>query len=97
MASIQKRPNGKYRARYRDADGKEHARHFALKRDAQAWLDEKTASIVTGQYVDPKASAVAWAAWTTRATVPPNPIMVPTAAAEKLAGGGRRRELMRRS
>ena len=64
MASIQKRPNGKYRARYRDADGKEHARHFALKRDAQAWLDEKTASIVTGQYVDPKASAVAWAAWT---------------------------------
>jgi len=54
MASIQKRPNGKYRARYRDADGKEHA----------AWLDEKTASIVTGQYVDPKASAVSWAAWT---------------------------------
>lgn len=64
MASIQKRDNGKYRARYRDADGKEHAKHFALKRDAQAWLDEKTASIVTGQYVDPKAGAALWDAWT---------------------------------
>jgi integrase len=64
MASIQKRPNGKYRARYRDAAGKEHARHFELKREAQTWLDEKVASIVTGQYVDPKAGAVSWAVWT---------------------------------
>lgn len=55
MANVQKRPNGKYRARYRDAGGREHARHFDLKKDAQRWLNEVTASIVTGQYVDPKA------------------------------------------
>lgn len=55
MASIRKRPNGMYRARYRDAAGKEHARHFARKLDAQRWLDEVTASIVTGQYADPRA------------------------------------------
>lgn len=55
MASIKKRPDGKWRARYRDADGKEHARHFDKKIDGQRWLDEVTASILTGQYVDPRA------------------------------------------
>lgn len=29
--NIQKRPNGKWRARYRDDAGKEHARHFERK------------------------------------------------------------------
>lgn len=55
MASIQKRPNGKYRARYRDVSGKEHAKHFDRKTDAQRWLDEQTAGLVTGQWADPKA------------------------------------------
>ena len=54
MASIKKRADGKYRARYRDGAGKEHARHFERKVDAQRWLDEVTASMVTGQYVDPR-------------------------------------------
>lgn len=56
MASVKQRPDGVWRARYRDNAGKEHARHFKLKRDAQRWLDEVTASVVTGQYVDPKAA-----------------------------------------
>ncbi|MFF5333068.1 tyrosine-type recombinase/integrase [Streptomyces sp. NPDC013181] len=56
MANIQKRPNGKWRARYRDLDGKEHARHFDRKIDAQRWLDEVTTSVVTGQYVDPRST-----------------------------------------
>ncbi|MGN8245274.1 tyrosine-type recombinase/integrase [Cellulomonas soli] len=58
MASIQKRPDGRWRARYRDDAGKEHARHFARKVDGQRWLDEVTASVVTGQYVDPKAGKI---------------------------------------
>jgi len=58
MASIKKRPNGKWRARYRDEAGKEHARHFDRKTDAQRWLDEVTASVVTGHYVDPRAGRV---------------------------------------
>ncbi|MBD0740553.1 tyrosine-type recombinase/integrase [Streptomyces sp. CBMA29] len=56
MANIQKRPNGKWRARYRDPNGKEHSRHFDRKVDAQRWLDEVTASVLTGQYVDPKSA-----------------------------------------
>lgn len=58
MASIGKRPDGKWRARYRDSGGREHARHFTRKVDAQRWLDEVTASVVTGQYVDPKAGRI---------------------------------------
>lgn len=55
MASIKKRPDGRHRARYRDAAGREHSKHFARKVDAQRWLDETTAAIVTGRYIDPKA------------------------------------------
>ncbi|KQY58889.1 integrase [Aeromicrobium sp. Root495] len=53
--SIAKRPNNRWRARYRDDAGKEHAKHFDRKVDAQRWLDEVTTSIVSGQYVDPNA------------------------------------------
>jgi integrase len=58
MSSIKKRGDGKWRARFRDEAGREHARHFARKTDAQRWLDEVTTSIVSGTYVDPKAGQV---------------------------------------
>jgi integrase len=53
MANIQKRPDGRWRARYRDSHGEEHARHFARKVDAQSWLDSITTAVQTGAYVDP--------------------------------------------
>lgn len=53
--SIAKRTDGQWRARFRDAAGREHSKHFDRKVDAQRWLDETTAAVVTGQYVDPKA------------------------------------------
>jgi hypothetical protein len=53
-------PDGKWRARYRDDVGRQHSRHFARKVDAQRWLDEMTASVVTGQYVDPKVGRIAF-------------------------------------
>lgn len=56
MASVTQRTNGTWRARYRDHAGKEHARHFRTKREGQRWLDEVTASVVTGMYVDPSAA-----------------------------------------
>lgn len=61
MASIKKRPDGVWRARYRDDAGKEHARHFARRVDAQRWLDEVTTTRVTGLYVDPKAGRITFA------------------------------------
>lgn len=53
MSSIKRRPNGSWRARYRDSDGREHARHFARKIDAQQWLDTVVVDTATGRYVDP--------------------------------------------
>ena len=38
MGNIQKRPSGQWRARYRDPFGKEHARHFRRRLDAERWL-----------------------------------------------------------
>ncbi len=70
MASIQKRPNGKWRGRYRDGAGKEHARHFDRKIDAQRWLDEQTAALVSGTYVAPNAGNITlrayYASWVER-------------------------------
>ncbi len=58
MSSITKRPDGRWRARYRDDSGREHAKHFDRKIDGQRWLDEVTAAVVTGQYVDPRAARI---------------------------------------
>lgn len=63
MASIKRRPDGRWRARYRDAAGKEHARHFSRKVDAQRWVDEVTAAVVTGSYVDPKTARTTVGEW----------------------------------
>jgi integrase len=66
VASIAKRPNGQWRARYRDAHGNEHARHFVRKIDAQNWLDSVTTAVQTGIYVDPNRGKVTIEEWATR-------------------------------
>jgi integrase len=48
----------RWRARYVDEHSREHAQGFSRKIDAQRWLDEVTAAVVTGQYVDPKAGQI---------------------------------------
>src|SRR5690242_8570722 len=63
MSSIAKRPDGTYRARYREAANREHSRHFARKVDAQRWLDTVTTSVVTGTYVDPKTARTTVEQW----------------------------------
>jgi integrase len=63
MSSIKKRPDGKWRARYRDASGKEHAHHFDRKVDGQRWLDDETAKLVTGKWVSPQTGRTTVEAW----------------------------------
>lgn len=65
MSSIAKRPDGQWRARYRDEANREHSKHFPRKVDAQTWLDQVTASQVRGDYVDPKAGKVTLRAYAT--------------------------------
>lgn len=66
MANIAKRDDGRWRARYRDARGNEHARHFARKIDAQQWIDSVTTAVRTGAYVDPKDSRITFGNWAPR-------------------------------
>jgi integrase len=61
MASIDKRPDGRYRARWREyPSGPQKSRHFARKVDAQHFLDRVSGEIVRGTYVDPGAGRIAF-------------------------------------
>lgn len=63
MASVKRRPDGAWRARYRDETGREYARHFNRKIDAQSWIDEQTAALVTGTHVDPVTAKLTVGEW----------------------------------
>lgn len=53
MASVKRRPDGKYRVRWYDLSGKEHAKHFTKSKDAKAFAATIEADKLRGQYVDP--------------------------------------------
>ncbi len=65
MASVAKRPDGKWRARYRDLDGHEHAQHFDRKADADRWVATQTASLVRGEWIDPRQGRVTFEQYAT--------------------------------
>lgn len=58
MASVKKRPDGRWRARYRDDDGREHAKHFDRKVDGEAWLAVQSVAVATGGHVAPRVGRV---------------------------------------
>jgi integrase len=66
MASIARRSDGRWRARYRDAAGIEHSHHFARKVDAQRWLDDVTTAVTSGTYVDPRRASITVGEWSER-------------------------------
>jgi integrase len=60
----------RWRARYVDDQGREHAKGFSRKADAQRWLDDITAAQVVGTYTDPRLGRVTfgsfYADWSAR-------------------------------
>jgi integrase len=59
MASIDRRPNGKWRARYRlHPGGPQRAKHFARKTDAERFLARVQGQLLDGSYIDPGAGQV---------------------------------------
>lgn len=60
----------RWMGRYVDDDGRERTKAFARKIDAKAWVDEQTAALVTGTYIDPDRAAVTlgsfYAQWSQR-------------------------------
>lgn len=61
--SIAKRPDGRYRARYRDPAGRERAKHFNRKVDAERWLRDQETAKDRGEWVDPALRRVTFAEW----------------------------------
>lgn len=58
MGSIDQRPGGKWRARYRDPAGHQRAKHFETKREARAFLASTESAIDTRRWIDPKHGRV---------------------------------------
>lgn len=63
--NVKRRPDGKWRARYRDATGREHARHFTRKTDAERWIAAATTAVATGEWIDPAKSRISVEEWST--------------------------------
>lgn len=66
MASIAKRPDGRYRARYRDPAGREHAKHFTRKVDAERWVRSQETAKDVGDWIDPALGRLTFSEWVQR-------------------------------
>jgi len=71
MSSVDKRPNGKWRARWREyPGGPQKAEHFRLKSEAEHHLVSIDHDLLTGAYVDPTAGRTTiidyYATWAAR-------------------------------
>lgn len=53
----------RYRARYVDDRGREHAKGFDTKRDARIWLDGQVSTVVTGTHVAPRDAQMTVQQW----------------------------------
>jgi len=56
--SIHRQPNGTWRARYRNPEGRDRSRNFDRKIDADRFLVSVEHSKQTGSYIDPSAGKV---------------------------------------
>lgn len=64
VASIDKRPDGTYRARWREYPGSpQRTKHFKLKRDAEDFLVSVQHDLARGRYVPPEAAKTGWATY----------------------------------
>ncbi|SFO00793.1 Site-specific recombinase XerD [Geodermatophilus obscurus] len=78
----------RYRPQFRDPSGRQVAKSFALKRDAQRWLDEQTAHVARGTYVDPGAGRITFAEfyadWSERQVWAPGTVLAMRLAANSV-------------
>jgi len=59
VASIERRPDDRYRARWREhPSGPQQSKHFARRADAERFLDRVRGDLVRGTYVDPRAGRI---------------------------------------
>jgi len=58
QVSVTRRPDGRWRARYRDVTGREHAKHFTRKVDAERWVTANKSQRDRGDWIDPELARV---------------------------------------
>lgn len=66
MASIDKQPNGRWRARYRDLNGRSRSQTFDRKQDAQDCLDDCSTDQRRGEWIDPRSRRDTFGHWADR-------------------------------
>jgi integrase len=66
VSSITKEPNGRYRARYRDLNGRSRSKNFVRRADAQRFLDEAATDMRRGEWIDPRHQRETFDHWADR-------------------------------
>jgi integrase len=61
--NVARRPDGAWRARYRDPSGREHSQHFDRKLDAQRWLASVEIAQARGEWLDPNRARMRVGEW----------------------------------
>jgi integrase len=65
LASIEKQANGRYRARYRDPNGRSRSQTFSTKGEARRFLDRNSTDMQRGDWVDPTMRRTRFEDWAT--------------------------------
>lgn len=63
ITGVRPTTDGAWRARYRDHDGREHAKRFPRQAAAASWLKAEQAKLQTGTWVDPRTARLTVAEW----------------------------------
>jgi integrase len=63
VGSIDKRPSGRWRARYRDPEGRLRSQSFDRKADAERFLARTGADLQRGEWIDPTLRRVRFEEW----------------------------------
>ena len=66
MAHVRKTAAGTWQARYRAPDGRERARNFRRKVEAEAFLATIEADKLRGEWTDPRRARITFAEWNTQ-------------------------------
>jgi integrase len=63
VSSIDRRPNGRWRARYRDPNGRSRSRTFDRKVDARRFLERTGTAIQRGEWRDTQRQRITFSVW----------------------------------
>jgi integrase len=66
MSWVERCPSGRWRAAYRDPDGRRRSRVFDTKAQAKAFLAATQTDIVRGKWIDPRGGDVPFGEWADR-------------------------------